>query len=99
MQPHLTTQASSHTKHGGDVYSTCTPHALQHGGRAETGSEGGLSLVRQSSKGWATDTPHIRAVLSLPGGGDEQATDIPTNATLYLSASNAYAYPSPYATM
>ena len=81
------------------MYSTYTPHALQHGGRAETGSEGGFSLVRQSSKGWATDTPHIRAVLSLPGGGDEQATDIPTNATLYLSASSAYAYPSSYAAM
>ena len=46
MQPHLTPQPSSYTKHGSDVYSTCLPNALQHGGRTETGTEGGLSLVQ-----------------------------------------------------
>ena len=99
MQPHLTPQPSSYMKHGSDVYSTCLSNALQHGDRTETGPEGGFSLVRQPSKGWATATQHIRAVLSFPGDGDEQTTGIPTNATLHLSAKNAYAYPSPNATM
>ena len=45
MQPHLATQSSRYTKHGGDVYSTCVPNALQHGDRAETGIAGGLNLV------------------------------------------------------
>ena len=31
MQPHLTPQPSSYTKHGGDVYSTCLPNALKQG--------------------------------------------------------------------
>ena len=99
MQPHLNTQSSSYTKHGGDVYSTCLPNALQHGDCTETGPTCGSNLVRQPAKGWATATQHLRTVLPFPGDGDEQTTDIPTNATLHLSASNAYAYPSPYATM
>ena len=99
MQPHLTPQLSSYTKHGSDVYSTCLPNALQHGSRTETGSEVGSSLVRYPSKGWVTATQHIRAVLSFPGDRDEQTTDIPFKVTLHLSAKNAYAYPSSIVTM
>ena len=40
MQPHLTTQSSNHMKHGGDVYSTGLPNALQHDDCTETGPTG-----------------------------------------------------------
>ena len=86
MQQHLATQSSSYTKHGGDVYSTCLPNALQHGDRTETGPACGSNLVRQPSKGWATATQHICAILSFPGDGDKQTTGISTNETHYTSA-------------
>ena len=66
MQSHLATQSSCHTKHGGDVYSTCLPNALQHGDCTEAGPTGGSNLVRQPAKGRVTATQHLRAVLSLP---------------------------------
>ena len=98
MQPHLTPQPSSYTKHGSDVYITCLSNALHHVDCTETGPDGGFSLVRYPSIEWATATQHIRAVLSFPGDGDEHITGVPTNATLHLSSKNAYAYPSPYVT-
>ena len=99
MQPHLTTQSSSNTKHGSDVYSTCLPNALQHGDRTETGPACGSNLVRQPAKGRATATQHLRVILSLPGDGDDQTTGISTNETLHINVTNAYTYPSPIETM
>ena len=99
MQPHLATQSSSYTKHGGDVYSTCLPNALQHGDRAETGPTCGSNLVRQPAKGRATATQHLRAILSLPGDGDDQTRGISTNETLHINVTNANTYPSFIETM
>ena len=99
MQPHLTTQSSRYTKHGGDVYSTYLPNALQQGYCTETGPTGGFNLVRQPAKGRATGTQHLRAILSLPGDGDDQTTGISTNETLHINVTNAYTYPSSIETM
>ena len=99
MQPHLTTQPSSYTKHGSDVYSTCLPNALQHGDRTETGHAGRSNLVRQPAKGRATATQHLRAILSLPGDEDDQTTGIPTNEALHINVTNAYTYPRSIETM
>ena len=85
MQPHPTTQSSRYTKHGG----YCT----------ETGPTGGFNLVRQPAKGRATGTQHLRAILSLPGDGDDQTTGISTNETLHINVTNANTYPSSIETM
>ena len=85
--------------HGGDVYSTYLPNALQHGYCTETGPTCGLNLVRQPAKGRATGTQHLRAILSLPEDGDDQTTGIPTNEALHANVKNAYTYPRSIETM
>ena len=80
------------------MYSTFFPNALQHGYCTETGSTNGFNLVRQPAKGRAAGTHHLRAILSLPGDGDDQTTGIPTNEALHVNVTNPYTYPKSFAT-
>ena len=81
------------------VYSTYLPNALHHGYCTETGPTGGFNQVRQPAKGRATGTQHLRAILSLPGDGDDQTTGISTNEALHINVTNVYTYPRSIETM
>ena len=81
------------------MYSTYLSNALHHGDCTETGPTSGFDLVRQPAKGRATGTQHLRAILSLPGDGDDQTTGIPTDEALHVHVKNPYTYPKSFATM